>query len=71
MVMERKENFKKQEIEWWRNMIKRYNISNSTKIDVFNGQFYVCVDKNGNEKIDFEKKPENPDSTGNTIQFTS
>jgi hypothetical protein len=56
MVLERKENYKKKEVEWWRSMLKKYEISSATKIDVFNGQFYVCLDKDGIERVDFEEK---------------
>jgi predicted ATPase len=55
-VMGRKEKFKQLEIEWWRGMLKKYKISNLTKIDVFTRKFYACVDDKGIEKMDFEQK---------------
>jgi hypothetical protein len=39
-------------------MLSKYNITNNTKIDVMNRQFYVCIDENGKEHIDFEPKSE-------------
>jgi hypothetical protein len=53
-VMDKEAHYKKLEIEWWRNMIEKYKISDFTKIDVMKKQFYVCLDENGKEKIDYE-----------------
>jgi uncharacterized protein YlzI (FlbEa/FlbD family) len=55
-VLERKEQWKNLEVDWWRNMLKKYKITNNTKIDVFNGQFYVCLDDEGIERIEFQPK---------------
>jgi hypothetical protein len=55
-AMEKEAHYKKLEIEWWRKMLSKYNISSNTKIDVINAQFYVCLDQNGKERIDFEPK---------------
>jgi hypothetical protein len=55
-IMDNEAHFKKLEIEWWRNMIEKYKISDFTKIDVIKRQFYVCVDEDKNEKIEFSPK---------------
>jgi hypothetical protein len=55
-IMDKEAHYKKLEIEWWRNMIEKYKISDFTKIDVMRRQFYVCVDDGENEKIDFKNK---------------
>jgi hypothetical protein len=52
-IIEKEAHYKKLEIEWWREMMEKYKISKLTKIDVMQKQFYVCVDENGNEKIEF------------------
>jgi hypothetical protein len=52
-------HYRKLEMEWWRNMMKKYQISDKTKMDTVQGNFYHCLDKEGNEQIDFissEKK---------------
>jgi hypothetical protein len=55
-IMDREEHYKKLEIEWWRKMIEKYKISDFTKIDVMKSQFYICVDEDKNEKIEFSPK---------------
>jgi hypothetical protein len=56
VVFEKEAYYKKQEMEWWRRIMKKYNISDKTKIDVFNKLFYHCLDAKGNEVIDFVPK---------------
>jgi hypothetical protein len=55
-IMDKEAHYKKLELEWWRNMIEKYAISDFTKIDVMKRQFYVCLDDKGNEKIDYKSK---------------
>jgi hypothetical protein len=52
-VMDKEAHYKKLEIEWWRKMIEKYKISDFTKIDVMKGQFYICKDSEGKERIEF------------------
>jgi hypothetical protein len=67
-VMEKEAHYKKLEIEWWRNMLKKYKISDFTKIDVIKRQFYVCESPDGKEKIEFEPKNK-PDSPNPPLPF--
>jgi hypothetical protein len=57
-IMDKEAHYKKLEVEWWQKMIEKYKISEMTKIDIMRREFYQCVDKDGNEKIEFENKPE-------------
>jgi hypothetical protein len=51
-------HYKKLEMEWWQKMMKKYNISDKTKIDPMQKKFYKCVDENNQEQIYFESKPD-------------
>jgi hypothetical protein len=56
VVMEREAFYKKREREWWSKILKKYKISDRTKIDTINKTFYHCIDDKGNEVIDFIPK---------------
>jgi hypothetical protein len=49
-------HYKKLEAEWWRKILSKYKISDKTKIDTINCNFYHCIDKDGKEQIDFVSK---------------
>jgi hypothetical protein len=55
-LFEKEAHYKQLETEWWAKIIKKYKISDKTKIDVMNRVFYHCLDKNGKEVIDFVPK---------------
>jgi hypothetical protein len=66
-IMDKEAHYKKLEIEWWKKMLEKYNISDFTKIDVMKGQFYVCLDEDNNEKIEYrsnEVKEEDKEDSG-------
>jgi hypothetical protein len=55
VVHQKESEYKLKEQKWWRRILKKYNISEQTKIDINRDCFYVCL-LNGSEIIDFVPK---------------
>jgi hypothetical protein len=64
--MDKEAHYKKLEIEWWKKMLEKYNISDFTKIDVMTGQFYVCLDENNNAKIEYRSNEVKEEDKGDS-----
>jgi hypothetical protein len=43
-------------MQWWSRILKKYKISDKTKIDVMNKLFYHCLTKDGKEEVEYMPK---------------
>jgi hypothetical protein len=57
VLFEKETHYRQLERAWWMRILKKYKISESTKIDTNERVFYHCIDKKGKEMIDFKPKP--------------
>jgi hypothetical protein len=61
VMLEKEAHYKKLERQWWNKIIKKYKISENTKVDTLQKVFYHCIDATGKEMVNFvaKKIPQN------------
>jgi hypothetical protein len=57
-AIEKEAHYRNLLAEWWTTTLRKYKITDRTKIDPLNGVFYHCLDNAGNEQIEFVPKQE-------------